>query len=137
MPHRAVLCKQNQNCLFFSSSKITQPLTFVLSNISETRSWIQNLRPDLKSLKKRCPIVSHFVALFLSSSKIYLLFNQKGTIIGINYNWLFSLWWHTLLCTTVMHWCNVAMYCTIQYCNVQYCTIQYCTEQHCAVEMSG
>ena len=42
-------------------SKITQPLTFVLSNILETRSWIQNLRSDLKSWKKRCPIEQYCV----------------------------------------------------------------------------
>ena len=35
--------------------KFKQRGALVLSNISETRSWIQNLRPDLKSLNKKVP----------------------------------------------------------------------------------
>ena len=52
------MCKQNQNCLF---SKKSHNLSFVLSNISETRSWISNLRPDLNSWKNRCPIEQYCI----------------------------------------------------------------------------
>ena len=64
MPHRAILCKQNQNC-----QKITQPLTFVLFNISETRSWIQNHRTVLhKQILKS--LITFYTANFYHSTNL-------------------------------------------------------------------
>ena len=52
----------------FAFSKITQPLTFVLSNISETRSWIQNHRKVLHKQNQNYFLKSHTITFYTAKS---------------------------------------------------------------------